>query len=202
MPTGLRERNHSIMTTPEQPTAPTTGPQPTEPTQTFDQAAVDRIVAERLERERRKYEGFDDLKAKAKRFDEIEAENATELEKAVKAADTAARADVSTKANQKLIRAEIKAAAAHLGFHDPTDAAVQLQARFGDVKVSDDGDVDEAAVKALIEDLAKSKPYLVKADTGRPQPLPGQGQHQKAPNQGREQGLAEARRRFPQKNPA
>lgn len=165
-------------------------------TQTFDQAAVDRIVAERVSRERKKYEGFDELKAKAEKFDEIEAQNATELEKAIKKADADARVDVSAKANQRLIRAEVKAAAAALGFHDPADAAVQLRDKFGDVKVTDDGDVDEAAVKAFIEQLAKDKPYLVKTDSGRPVPLPGQGHHQKAPSAGREQGMAEAKRRF------
>lgn len=203
MPTGLRERNYSIMTTPTPPAAPVT-PEPQQPQapQTFDQAAVDRIVTERLERERRKYEGFDDLKAKAAKFDEIEAQNATELEKAIKKADADARADMSAKTNIRLIGAEVKAAAAALGFNDSADAIVQLRDKVSGIKVTEDGDVDEAAVKALVEQLAKDKPYLVKTDTGRPTPLPGQGQHQKAPNSGREQGLAEARRRFPQKDSA
>jgi hypothetical protein len=170
-------------------------PPPQEP-QTFDQAAVDRIVSERIARERGKFADYNDLKAKATKFDEIEAQNATELDKAIKKADADARADMSTKTNTRLVRAEVKAAASAVGFHDPADAAVLLQGKFGEVKVTDDGDVDEEAVKALVEDLAKAKPHLVKTDNGRPAPLPGQGQHQKPPSTGAEQGKAEALKRF------
>lgn len=49
---------------------------------TFTQEEVNAIVADRLDRERKKYEGFDDFKAKAARLDEIEEANKTELEKA------------------------------------------------------------------------------------------------------------------------
>jgi hypothetical protein len=170
-------------------------PPPQEP-QTFDQAAVDRIVADRVARERKKYEGFDDIKARAAKFDEIEAQNATELDKAVKKADAEARADMSTKTNTRLVRAEVKAAASAAKFFDPADAAVLLQDKFKDVKVTEDGDVDEDAVKALVEQLAKDKPHLVKTDNGRPTALPGQGQHQKPPSTGAEQGKAEALKRF------
>jgi hypothetical protein len=168
---------------------------------TFDQAAVNQIVADRIARERQKYAGFDDLKTKAAEFDKIQEQNATELEKAVKKAADEARAEMSTKANTVLIRAEVRAAAAAVGFHDPIDAAVQLRDKFAEVKVTEDGDVDEAAVKALIDDLAKSKPYLVNTGAAKPAPIPGQGNHQKAPSLGREQGLAEAERRFGKKTP-
>lgn len=192
------------MTTPVPPTTGTPPPvenqPPTQDPQTFDQAAVDRIVAERIARERKKYEGFDDLKAKATEFDKIQAENATELEKAVQKADADARADMSTKTNTRLVRAEVKAAASAAKFYDPADAAVLLQDRFKDVKVSEDGDVDEAAVKAIVDELAKAKPHLVKVDGGRPQPLPGQGQNQQAPTSGAAQGKAEALKRFGPKN--
>lgn len=48
---------------------------------TFTQAELDKIVGERLSRERAKYEGFDELKAKAAKFDEMEEANKTELQK-------------------------------------------------------------------------------------------------------------------------
>ena len=160
---------------------------------------MDKIVSERIARERGKFADYNDLKAKAAKFDEIEAQNATELEKATKKAADEARAEMSTKTNARLIRAEVKAAAAAARFHDPADAAMQLAARFGEIKVSDDGDVDEATVKTLIDDLAQAKPYLVKSDVSKPKPLPGQGQNQPGPSSGREQGLAEAKKRFPQK---
>lgn len=185
----------TLPTPPPGPAVPPPTPTP-EPPQTFTQDDVNRIVADRLAREGKKYEGFDDLKKKAGEFDKIQAENATELEKAVKKAADEARADMSSKTNTRLVRAEVKAAASAARFYDPADAAVLLQGRFSDIKVTDDGDVDEAAVKAIVEQLAKDKPHLVKSDNGRPQPLPGQGQNQLPPSTGSAQGKAEALKRF------
>lgn len=53
---------------------------------TFTQAELDAIVTERLSREKKKYEGFDELREKAKKFDEIEEANKSELEKATERA--------------------------------------------------------------------------------------------------------------------
>lgn len=49
---------------------------------TFTQAEVDKIVSERLQRDRNKYSDYEDLKAKAAKFNELEESNKTELEKA------------------------------------------------------------------------------------------------------------------------
>lgn len=49
---------------------------------TFSQQELDAIVADRLKRERAKYEGFEDFKAKAQKLDEIEEANKSELDKA------------------------------------------------------------------------------------------------------------------------
>ena len=49
---------------------------------TFSQAELDAVVKDRLKREREKYADFDALKAKAEKFDELEAANKSELEKA------------------------------------------------------------------------------------------------------------------------
>lgn len=176
------------------PQAPPAGEQ-----KSFTQEQVNAILAEEKRKTLAKFEGFDDLKAKAAKFDEIEAQNATELEKATKKAADEARADMTATTNNRLVRAEVKAAAAALGFHNPAIAATQLADKFAGVKVSDTGDVDEAAVKALVEQLAKDEPYLVKTDTGRPQPLLGQGHHQPPVNAGKERALAEAKKRFPEK---
>lgn len=53
---------------------------------TFTQAELDAIVSDRLKRERSKYEGFEDLKAKAAKLDELEEANKTELQKATERA--------------------------------------------------------------------------------------------------------------------
>ncbi len=64
--------------------APTATPtsEPAQQDKTFTQSDLDRIVEDRLSRERKKYDGFDDLKAKAQRLDELEAANQSEIEKA------------------------------------------------------------------------------------------------------------------------
>ena len=49
---------------------------------TFTQQELDAIVADRLKRERQKYEGFEDFKAKAQKYDELEEANKSELDKA------------------------------------------------------------------------------------------------------------------------
>lgn len=54
----------------------------TEESKTFSQDEVNAIVAERLAREKAKYEGFDELKAKADKYDQLEEANKSELQKA------------------------------------------------------------------------------------------------------------------------
>lgn len=54
---------------------------------TFTQADVDKIVTERLTRERVKYSDYEDLKNKAAKLDEIEEANKTELQKATERAE-------------------------------------------------------------------------------------------------------------------
>lgn len=46
------------------------------------QEDLNRVIADRISRERSKYSDYDDLKAKADRLDEIEAANKSEIEKA------------------------------------------------------------------------------------------------------------------------
>ena len=53
---------------------------------TFTQAELDAIVADRLKRERSKYEGFDDFKNKAAMYDEMVEANKSELQKATERA--------------------------------------------------------------------------------------------------------------------
>lgn len=54
----------------------------TQETKTFTQEEVNSIVQERLFKERKKYEGFDEIKAKADKFDEMEEASKTELQRA------------------------------------------------------------------------------------------------------------------------
>lgn len=58
----------------------------TQTEKSFTQAEVDAIISDRLKRERVKYEGFEELKAKAEKLDEIEEAAKTELQKATEKA--------------------------------------------------------------------------------------------------------------------
>lgn len=87
------------------PAAPETTPEPPKGDSTFTQQQVNDLIAREKGKIQAKYEGFDDLKAKAARLDEIEAENATELEKANKA-KTKAEQDAA-EAKTKLLRYEV-----------------------------------------------------------------------------------------------
>lgn len=82
---------------------------------TFTQADVERIVGERLGRERGKYADYDELKAKAAKFDEVEEQNKTEqqkvLDRAEKAEKRAAEAEARAKAAEVAsLRAKVASA--------------------------------------------------------------------------------------------
>lgn len=82
-----------------------------------------------------------------------------------KAAAAAAEAEKAAikKANARILRSEVKAAAAGK-LADPTDALRLLD--LDQFEVGDDGEVDEAEIADAIAGLLKSKPYL--AANGRP----------------------------------
>lgn len=111
-------------------------------------------------------------------LDALTAKTATDAEKA--AADTAraiaeakaeVRSEVAAAANARLLRSEIRAAAAGV-LADPGDAAALL----GDLDqfVDKDGEPNERAIKSAIDKLVKDKPYLGVAGS-RAGPLPGGG---------------------------
>lgn len=80
-------------------------------------------------------------------------------EQATKEANDAA----NERLHNKLRSNELRTQAAVLGFNDPNDVAAFLTAeQITGLSVSDTDEVDGAAAKALLEALAKSKPYLVK----------------------------------------
>lgn len=76
---------------------------------TFTQSEMDAILGDRLKRERAKYADYNDLKAKAAKFDEAEAASKSELEKAVERAEKAeqALADIKAAAEVAALRAEV-----------------------------------------------------------------------------------------------
>lgn len=177
-----------------------------EPPKTFTQEELDRVIADRLARERAKFAGHDDLvKAKAE-LDRLKAEGQSEQEKALatarKEAEDAARSDERSKADTRILKAEVKALAG-AKFANPADAVAFID--LTGLKVDENGDVDEKAITARLEQVLKDRPYLVAGGAGGGGSggglgSLGQGQRQPAGKQtGRERGLAEAERRFGKK---
>lgn len=66
-------------------------------------------------------------------------------------------ADIMARANQKILRSEIRAAAAGK-LADPADAYRFLD--LAQFEVDDNGDIDEDEIAAAIDDLLANKPYL------------------------------------------
>ena len=62
---------------------------PAEPERKFTQAEMDSIIGERLKRAKEKYADYDELKAKAAKYDEAEEASKSELQKALDRAEKA-----------------------------------------------------------------------------------------------------------------
>ncbi len=155
------------------PADPPADPSKDEPK--FTQADVDRIMGET--RRKAKPADYDDVKAKAKQFDDLQAANASEMEKAVKAARAEGAAEVAARANERLVGAEARALAAEMKFRNPATAVRLLD--LSGVKVGEDGDVDSARVRSLLDTLGKTEPYLI--GDGRPKGDVDQGARDNPP---------------------
>lgn len=106
-----------------------------------------------------------DLETELQQFrDRDKTEQERAIEKARKEAGDAAGQAATAKANARILRAEIKAAAGGK-LADPADAVRLLD--LDDFEVNDDGDVDDKAIAAAIDALLADKPYLA-AKGGRP----------------------------------
>lgn len=118
---------------------------------TFTQEEVNNIIAERIGRERAKYEGFEELKAKAEKLDEIEAANKSELEKAN---EKAAKLESELKA--------IKEAEAVRGIRENVAKETGIPANLLTGNTKEECEAQAAA----IADFAKPAPYPVIKDGG------------------------------------
>jgi hypothetical protein len=154
---------------PGNPPPPAAEPAKPEPERKLTQAEVDRVVNDRLARQRHQFADYDELKAKAGKYDEVEAQSKSDLERAQEALRTAEEtaSKATERANATARRAAIVSEAHQAGAVDP-DAVVALLPKDA-VTVGDDGQVTGAkdAVAALLE----QKTYLV----GERQPGPGDG---------------------------
>jgi len=143
------------------------------------QDEVDRIVADRLARERKKYGDYDDIKAKLAELEKaeeerkkadmtaaerLEAEKAEALKRAQEAEEARDRA--LTAANQRLIKAEFRAIARELNVRNDALEDAFVLADLSAVTVGEDGAI--SGVEDVVKALITNKPYL--AEQPKPQP--------------------------------
>jgi len=154
---------------------PTTGGAPVQ-TVTLTQDALNRMFAERVQQAERStikslgFDSVDDLKTLLKQARDADEANKTEAEKIAaklaKLEERAAQAETErdaalARAQETLIRAELKNAAAAAGFLDPADVM-----RFIDrsaITINEQGEVE--GVETAIKELVKAKPYSYKPPT-------------------------------------
>lgn len=180
----------------EDPPAPTPPAAPTYKAPE-SQAELDRIIGERLAREREKFADYADLKTKATEYDKALEAAKTEQEKAVEAAKSEGRTEALTAANARLVAAEARALASEAKFRNPKLAVTAISDALKAVKVNDDGTVDADAIKGHLKALSDADPYLVD-DGKKPAPKPdssqGGGGDTDAPSVNRGREMFQARK--------
>lgn len=130
-------------------------------------------------------------KALQKRLDELETANLSEVDRAIKEAKDAARAEALAEVGVERVKDKVEAAAGGK-LADPDLAPALL----GDLKrfVGDDGSIDKKAISTAIDELVTEKPYLAPAGAARPTPLPGGGSRPPAAGHPINEALRSARR--------
>lgn len=134
------------------------------------QRAIDAMKAEKKAAEQARRDAEAKLAEALAKIEGKEQEFAAEQER--RKVEAAALA----KANDRIRKAEVRAAAAGV-LNDPADALHYLD--LDQFEVGDDGEVDAAAIKAAVENLVKTKPYLA-AQGGTGAVLESPGAHRTA----------------------
>lgn len=124
---------------------------------TFTQEDVDRIVEERLARERKKFADYDDLKAEAGKVEAIKDEHAKAIEEAV----AQARAEITDELTLKFARERVAdriEVAATGRFADVEDARLRLGSRADEFIKG--GEVDVDGIAAAVDEVLENNPHL------------------------------------------
>jgi septal ring factor EnvC (AmiA/AmiB activator) len=126
---------------------------------TFDQAAVDRIVAERLAKEKGKYSDYDQLKSDAAELKKLKEADQSELTKAQTRISELEQQHNGTTTEAQELRVEVAVlkAATKAGITDP-DVAARLLDRS---KIDFDDSGQPTNMPKLLEDLGKEHPFLL-----------------------------------------
>lgn len=146
----------------EDPTiTPPADPEPTPPApaedRTFKQEDVDRIVRDRLARQKAQFSDYEDLQAKASQFDELQQASKTELQKATERADAAEKAkkDFQERVTESLLRSAVVVEATKRDVD--ADVAVAMIDR-GTIEFDDTGTPTNIA--SVMDSLLEAKPFL------------------------------------------
>lgn len=124
---------------------------------TFSQADVDRIVRERLARQKAQFSDYEDLKTKATEYDKIAETQKTELEKAQeRAAQAEAQAKEAAERAQRVLTESAIVSAAAGKLADPSDAVALIDR--SSIEYGEDGAPTNVA--ALVDSLIETKPHL------------------------------------------
>lgn len=125
-------------------------------------AGSDEALKADLAKERKARQAAEKVaKANQARLDQLEEANKTENEKAIDKARKDGETEATAKANLKIAKMAIRAAAMSK-FADPSDAVGEIDA--SKFEVDDDGDVDEKAINAELDQLLKRKPHWAKVE--------------------------------------
>ncbi len=144
----------------QQPAPAADGQQTTQPTASFTQADIDRIVKDRLDRERAKFNDYETLKQAKAELDALKAAQMSEDEKraariteleALAAVAQHERDEALKVANERLVRSAFVAEAAKAGAEHPEDAYLLADRR--SIEIGEAGEVIGVAdaVQALVK---------------------------------------------------
>lgn len=163
--------------------------EPPEPAKTFTQEELDKIVKERLQRDRNKYADYNDIKGKLAEFEAAEQARKegemTELDKLKSQLETkdATASELTsqlTALQESIKKDRIKNAfnrvASSKNIEYLEDAFVM--ANLDSIEVADDGTV--TGLEDAVEELVKNKPYLVTQKVQKPVGEPTNGSQKKA----------------------
>lgn len=124
----------------------------------FSQADVDRMFAGRLA----KFNDYDAVKEQLANFQQ---QAMSDQERAIHEAVNKAVAERDAKWSERILDSQARLIAQELGFRDPADVFRYVDR--SQVPLTEDG-VDEAALRAAVEQVATDKPYLVAPQQAEP----------------------------------
>lgn len=138
-------------------------PQASEWNPPASQAELDRIIQNRLERERAKFADYESLAEKAQYWDEIEQASQTEHERLQE--ELARWQNEASTWRTQAVSSRVERLAADR-FADPSDALAAIDPN---KYLGAGGEIDEAAIRADLDAVLDRKPHWRKSDATAPQ---------------------------------